>query len=382
MATVNQIYQIVNDSAQAVLGKAAITAVDTGTLVSLGNQVLSDTDTKDAVWKQLMDRIGRTAIAIREYKAKGRSIMRDELEWGFVYQKISYKEHKAVENPSWEFETQASPYDIESQTEIVQKLFSVMGTFSFEDSIPDYQLFTAFSSAERMGAFISGIYINMRNAMEVAEENLNNLALNTLMAAVINNGKPAQVRYLLDEYNTANGTELSEAQALTNSDFLKYATREISMSTGYIKRMSTAFNSSDTPRFTSEDKMVVEVLTEFARATASYLQADTYHDELVKLPMYEEVPYWQAPGTDYAFSSVSGIKITHKDINAGNPVEVNGIVACIHDKDAAAAMIGRRRDYSVFNPRSERLNIMMKADKGYLADTSENCIVFALKKSE
>ena len=38
MATVNQIYSLVNDSAKEAIGSSAITAKDTGTLVSLGNQ--------------------------------------------------------------------------------------------------------------------------------------------------------------------------------------------------------------------------------------------------------------------------------------------------------------------------------------------------------
>ena len=38
---VNQIYTLVNDAAAEALGKSAITAKDTGSLVSLGNVVFS-----------------------------------------------------------------------------------------------------------------------------------------------------------------------------------------------------------------------------------------------------------------------------------------------------------------------------------------------------
>ena len=147
MATVNQIYTMVNDSAKQAMGAEAITVKDTGTLVSLGDQVFSSDTNKEQFYKALTDRIGRTVIAVRAYTAKNRSVKRDEMEWGAVYQKISYKWKNSTANPSWNAETQADPFDVAIGTEAVQKLFSVIGTYSFEDSIPDYQLFTAFTSA-------------------------------------------------------------------------------------------------------------------------------------------------------------------------------------------------------------------------------------------
>lgn len=384
MASANQIYLMVNDAAAEAIGEQAITAKDTASLVSLGGQVLSSTENKDAFYKALCDRIGRTAIAIREYEAKTRAVKRDDMEWGIFYQKISFKKREAVENPSWD-ETQASPYDIEQQTEAVQKLFSVMGTWSYEDSIPDYQLFTAFTNAAAMGAYISGIYVNMRNALAVDEENMANLAVDTYIAGALIKGTDAQKRNLLAEYNTANGQNLTAAQALVDTDFLKFASREILLVTKKIRNMSVLYNADGMPRFTPADKLVVEVLSEFSTATASYLEADTYHKELVALPQYEEVNYWQGTGTTNAFADVSKINITNAELatdgNATGTIEQGGIIAFVHDYDAAASIITRFRDYSKFNERAERLNIMAKADKGYAVDLSENGVVFYLGES-
>lgn len=381
MASANQIYLMVNDAAAEAIGEQAITAKDTASLVSLGGQVLSSTENKDAFYKALCDRIGRTAIAIREYEAKTRAVKRDDMEWGIFYQKISFKKREAVENPSWD-ETQASPYDIEQQTEAVQKLFSVMGTWSYEDSIPDYQLFTAFTNAAAMGAYISGIYVNMRNALAVDEENMANLAVDTYIAGALIKGTDAQKRNLLAEYNTATSQSLTAAQALVDTDFLKFASREILLVTKKIRNMSVLYNADGMPRFTPADKLVVEVLSEFSTATASYLEADTYHKELVALPQYEEVNYWQGTGTTNAFADVSKINITNAELatddNVTGTIEQGGIIAFVHDYDAAASIITRFRDYSKFNERSERLNIMAKADKGYAVDLSENGVVFYL----
>ena len=382
MANVNQIYSMVNDAASEALGKSAITAKDTGTLVSLGNQVFSSDTNKEQFYKSLTNRIGRTVIAVREYAAKNRAVKRDELEWGAIYQKISYKWKNATANASWETETQANPFDVEIGTEAVQKLFSVIGTYSYEDSIPDYQLFTAFTSASAMGAYISGIYTNMKNALEVADENLANLAVSTNIAGVLKKGKATQKRNLLAEYKTVSGdATITVATALTNANFIKYATREIKTVIDNMTQMSTLYNAeADIPRHTPSDKAVVEILGLFASASDTYLQADTYHKELVALPNYEKVVYWQGSGTGFDFEDVSKINITNSNIDA-SPVEQGGILAFVHDVDSCASIIYRRRSHSIYNPRAERFNIFEKADKGFAVDLSENAVVFYIAEA-
>lgn len=383
MATVNQIYSMVNDAATEALGHSAITVKDTATLVSLGDKVMSSDTDKEQFYKALTDRIGRTVIAARAYSAVKRSVKRDEMDWGLVYQKISYKKRNAVSNPSWVDNAQADPFDVAIQTEAVQKLFAVISTYSYEDSIPDGQLFTAFTNAGAMGAFISGIYTNMRNYMELAEADLANLAVNTLIAGVLIKGNAAQKRNLLTEYNTKFSKQLTVDTCLADPDFLKYATREILTAKDNMSTLTEIFNAEDFPRFTPEDKCVVEVLGQFASASDTYLQADTYHNELVKLPNYEKVVYWQAPGTSFAFGDVSKIHIENSHLavvgNADGECEQSGIIALVRDYDAAASVIMRRRSASIYNPRAERFNIFEKADQGYAVDLSENAVVFYIE---
>lgn len=379
MATVNQIYQMVNDAASEALGEKAIAVKDTGTLVSLGDQIFKTNEDVDAFYKALTDRIGRTVIAVRQFRLKDRSVKRDEMEWGLIYQKISYKTKNAVSNPSWDADTQANPFDVAVSTEAVQKLFSKIGTWSYEDSIPDYQLHTAFTSASAMGAFISGIYINMENSLKIAEEQMANLAVDTYMAGALIKGSAAQKRNLLAEYNGTEGT-LTVAAALKDPGFLKFASREIKTVIQNMKTPTTIFNAEGIARQTTEENLVVEILGQFASATATYLESDTYHKELVSLPNYEEVTYWQGSGTGFAFGDVSKIAIKNSELatvgNAEGQIEQPGIVAFVHDRDAVASIIYRRRSHSIYNPRAERYNIFEKADKGYAVDLSENGVVF------
>lgn len=373
----DQIYSMVNSAGQEALGKDAITVKDTSTLVAFGNQVMSSSTNKEKFYNALVDRIAKTVVAVREYKAKKRRVRKDEIEWGIAIQKISFKDRKAVENPSWETATQADPFDVEIQTEAVQTLFYAMSTYSFEDSLPDTQLFTAFTNGAAMGAFIAGIYTNMNNFMELSMENMDNLAVATNIASVLANGKASQKRNVLAEYNTKFSKSLTVATCDADIEFLKYTTREILTATKNVQKPSHAFNNStDITRHTPADKLVCEILGLFASAADTYLQADTYHNELVSLPAYEEVTYWQGSGQGgFLFADVSSINVKNTNIQA-NAVKQSGIIAFIHDEDSCGSIITRRRSNSIYNPRAERFNIFEKCDMGYMCDPSENAIVF------
>lgn len=373
MATINQIYSIVNDSARQALGEQAINAIDVSTFISLGDQVFSSNTNRDLFYSALTDRIGRTVIAVRQYASDRRAIKRDEMDWGIIYQKINYKLGVAKENPTWQ-DPQKNPFDVEGSIEVDQKLFSKVGTWSHEEVIRDVQMRTAFTNPATMAQFISGLFIAMQNSMELEDERITALACNSYMAVALNSNNDNVKRNLLAEYNTGRETPLTVANCLSDLGFLKYATQQINLTLKRMKRYSTIFNPEKWERFTPSDRAVVEIHADFDSATATYLQADTYHDELVKLTgSYETVPYWQGSGTTFAFADTSKIHVTLSDTVT---VEQGGIIAFVHDIDAVASVIYNRRSNSIYNPRSECTNYFEKADTGYAVDPSENGVVF------
>ena len=141
-------------------------------------------------------------------------------------------------------------------------------------------------------------------------------------------------------------------------------------------KMSTVFNKAGYPTFTSRDRMVIEMLAEFASATDMYLQSDTFHDELTALPNYEKIPFWQTSGKNFSFDECSKINIEHDDLD--NDIEQDGIICFIHDIENVAAYFGNRRAWEVYNPRSEVMVHGEKAEKGYAVDNHANAEVFYL----
>ena len=136
--------------------------------------------------------------------------------------------------------------------------------------------------------------------------------------------------------------------------------------------MSTVFNVNGYETFTEEGNLVVEMLAEFAKATDMYLQADTFHNELVSLPNYEEVPFWQTSGSNpsFVFDDTSKINIEHDEL-ALNADDIENV----------AAYFGRRTTWEHWNKRDEVMIHGDKVRKGFAVDKNANGIVFYMAEA-
>lgn len=384
MAIVTQIPNIVNDAVADALGKnASITNLETSDFVSMG-KAIEEFDAYEGFFKSLANRIVRTVYFVRTYNGKDRKILRDEHEYGAFVQKVYYSNVEASNNPTYDYSgtggafNQQSPYDVQQTVTVEAMVYGGKGTWTLEIVRPIAQIITAFTSESAMLAFIDGMYTYVNNQFKLEEERLVALAANTAMASAINGGK---ARNLLAEYNTAHaGATLTVAKALESADFLKYASKEISRTIENMGKMSTVFNVDGYETFTDKDNMVVEMNTEFAKASDMYLQADTFHNELVALPGFTSIPFWQTSGKTFAFADTSAIAVTHDDfITEQNPdgeVEQSGIICFLHDIENVAAYFGRRRTWEMYNPRAEVINHGEKAEKGFAVDNHANAMVF------
>ena len=390
MALITQIPSIVNDAVADALGKnATLSDLDSTDIVSMG-KAIAQFDAYEGFFKSLTNRIVRTVYFVRTYEGSDRKILRDEHEYGAFVQKVYYSGVEASDNPTYDYSgtdgafVQQSPYGVEQVVTVETLIYGGKGTWTLEIVRPIPQIATAFTSEAAMLAFIDGMYMYVDNQFKLEEERLVALAANTSMANCIVNGK---ARNLLAEYNTAHaGNTLTVAQALESADFLKYASKEISRTIDNMGKMSTVFNVDGYETFTSKENMVIEMNTEFAKATDMYLQADTFHNELTRLPGYTSIPFWQGSGSAFEFDDTSAIDIIHDDFIQDatdesdiGEVKQGGIICFLHDIENVAAYFGRRRTWEMYNPRSEVINHGEKAEKGYAVDSHANAMVFYIE---
>lgn len=395
MALVEQISQIVQDSVNDALGGAATLAAprNTSDFVKMGEAIAS-ANVYDLWFNSLVNRIVKTIFAVRSYTPQSRGILRDEDEFGAFKQKVHYRLAGAVDNPAFEIPevdtqkgtrsyTQSSPYDVDTTMEIVTMIFGGQGTWSIEIVRPSEQIKTAFLSAAEMAQFIDGIYVYIENSLALQIERVEALADNTGIAYTLKKGRAIN---LLTAYNAtlpAGATALTVATALQSPDFLRFAGLQIRNTLKYMRRMSTVFNAGGMPKFTPDDRVIVEMLTQFVSATATNMESDTYHNELVSLPGYREIEYWQTPGAAFAFADTSKISIQNESLIVDPTVESDtgvvtqsGIIAFIKDIDAVAANFGYRRSWEHYNERDDVYVHGEQARKGFAVDPNENMVVF------
>lgn len=392
---VTQIYNLVNDAAADALGKnAGVAKRATTSFVSLGKQ-LSSLGLLDGWFSALAKRITKTIYFSRSYNPKRRSVLRDEQEWGAFIQKVYTKMPSASENYTWTDKpatsgadegkyVQHSPYDVNTSVEVKALIFGGKGTWTIEVVRPLIQIKQAFLSEAAMFAFIDSIYVAIDNSFKIEEERVEALAVNTAMALSLSRGKKINA---LNVYNMAHDNAVITADAsLENADFHKVVSSLIGETIEYMKNMSVAFSPYAWETFTPEDRLVVEVLAKYAKASDVYLQSDTFHNELTKLPNYEKVDFWQSSGKNYAFADVSKINIENDDIKDAEVynskvVEQGGILAYLHDIEAAACCFYDKRTWEMVNPRDEVLIHGDKAEKGYAVDGNANGVVIYVENT-
>ena len=378
MSKVSQIYDLVNQTAKESMGEQAITVKDVSSLIALGDSVLaSNTDTENFL-NTLVDRIARTVFSVRRYETDTEGMVRHPFEFGCIVQKIYVDMPEAKQNNSWEIgkEGYTPVFAPVIKPTAKQKLFKGITTWEVDVTIPDYMLRTAFLNETSMATFIDAIFTAMDNMITLALENNANLTRASFIARKLKGGKPCGAINLLHEYNTLTSASLTVENAMMNAEFLAWASRAINLWVKRMSKMSVLFNEEGYKRHTPKDKIVVNLLQDFTSACDTFLGANTFHDELVKLPMYDSVAYWQGAGESFDFNDTSAINIK---IDESNTITKKGIIGIVYDYEAMGVTLNERRSTSERNNHDEYTNYYNKANIGYFNDMSENGIVFYLE---
>lgn len=385
---VEQIYTIVNSIVGEVTGKTDLVQEDLSNIVDVGTEVFSVTDTDNYV-KKLVDHIGKVIFVNREYRGSAPNVLMDSWEYGSVVEKIQMDLPQAVENPSWNL-TNGTSYDpnVFYQPTVTAKFFNNKSTFEIPMSFTEMQVKESFTNVTQLNGFMSMIYSAIGRAMSVRTDSMVERTINNMIAQTIandfsgvsdgnySNSTSTRAVNLLKGYNAMSQTTLTAEQAITTPEFIRYASYQMSLYMDRLRKMSTLFNVGGKERFTPDDLLHIVVLSDFAKGADMYLYSDTFHNELVKLPNYESVPFWQGSGNDYSFAKVSAINVKTEGGDSGKTVSIGGILGVMFDRDALGVCNYNERVTSQYNAKAEFFNNFYKYDCGYFNDLNENFVVF------
>lgn len=376
---VKQIYQLVNGATSEVLGKTDLVAEDLTNIVDVGTEIVNASAVDNYV-KSLVNRIGKVIFVNRPYSGKVPSVLMDGWEFGSVLQKVTAEIPNATENESWEL-SDGTEYkqDIFYKPSVSAKFFNSKVTFEVPISITERQVKESFGSAAELNGFISMLYAAVEKSMTIKTDALVMRTINNMIVSTFENepqSGEARAINLLARYNAQFGKQLTANAAIFDADFVRFASYTIALFADRFGSISTLFNVGGKDRFTSNDRLHIVLLSEFAKAAQTYLYGDTYHNEFVKLPNAETVPYWQGSGLTYNFADTARIKTKKTVNNVEQTTELTGILGVMFDRDALGVCNLNRRVTTAYNAKAEFFNNFYKFDAGYFNDTNENFVVF------
>lgn len=401
---VEQIYTLINSVSGEVLGKTNIVAEDLRGIVDLGEEVFNQ-NALDNYVKSLVNHIGKVIFVNRPYAGKVPSVLMDAWEFGSVLEKISADVPEAEENDTWNLKDGKSyDQDVFHKPNVTAKFFNSKVTFEVPVSITERQVKESFSNAAQLNGFISMIYAAVEKSMTIKADALimrtiNNMIAETVLAdakefgaqaagdmtnADLSRTSTARCVNLLKLYNekyfhgetTPNPNALTAAKAITDPDFIRFASYVMGTYADRLQSISTVFNVGGKERFTPKDMLHVVLLSDFAKAAQTYLYSDTFNRGDVLLPQAETVPFWQGSGTNYDFANTGHINVKE---SGGKDVEISGVLGVMFDRDALGVCNLDRRVTTNYNAKAEFFNNYYKFDAGYFNDTNENFVVFFIK---
>lgn len=406
---VKQIYSLINRVSGEVLGKTDIVTEDLTGVVDLGTEIFNQNAVDNYV-KSLVNHIGKVIFVNRPYAGKVPSVLMDAWEFGSVLEKISADVPAAEENDTWDLtDGQTYSQDVFHKPTVTAKFFNSKVTFEVPVSITERQVKESFSNAAQLNGFISMIYAAVEKSMTIKADALimrtiNNMIAETVLAdaqafgakaagdmagADLASASTARCVNLLKLYNdkyfpatpgspdpTPNPNALTAAKAITDPDFIRFASYVMGTYADRLQSISTVFNVGGKERFTPKDMLHVVLLSDFAKAAQTYLYSDTFNRGDVLLPQAETVPFWQGSGKNYEFASTGNINIKE---SGGKAVEISGVLGVMFDRDALGVCNLDRRVTTNYNAKAEFFNNYYKFDAGYFNDTNENFVVFFIE---
>lgn len=383
---ITQVYEFVNGATREAIGQDVVVNEDLSNIVSVGEAVFN-ANAMDKYVKALVNRIGKVIFVNRVYQGSAPSVMMDGWEYGSVLQKVSAGLPDARVNETWELEDGQSydPHIFHKPKGVISKFYNEYVTFEVDMSFTEDQLKMSFTSATEMAGFVAMLYTNVDNSMTVKIDELIRRTINNMIAETIyadyganqlnskSGVKAINLLYLYNNTVNAGNPALTAGKALSTPEFIRYASYIIKLTHDRMRTMSTLFNIGGQPRFTPTDMSHIALLSDFSSAADVYLQSDTFHDELTKLPTAETITYWQGSGTDFAFDSVSKIDVKSAQ---NHTVSTTGILGVMYDRWALGVSNVNRKVTSQWTPNAEFFTNFYKYKAGFFNDLNENFVVF------
>lgn len=312
----------------------------------------------------------------------------DSRRFGSVVQVLSVEAPEAKANPAWRALTSGSStvgsYTVVLPT-INSKIYAKTDSYAIDVTITNEQWDDAIRSEEELTALVDYIFVSINNAVlqhkedYLAMQRATFIALKLKAQADLSN-TGLHVVELRAAYNAARGKNITTAAAfLADADAMRWASKTIMLYADYIKKQSTLFNVPGKVKFVPDDRLVLEVNTDFERTIEEVALSDTFHDEMVRMTNYHTVPFWQAQkdaNSVLDFTATTSIDVL---LDTNDEVSKTGVVAFMADKYALMHTIRSERVASQYFDIDALTLYSFQHRDSYMCNTDLPALVFTLE---
>lgn len=392
---IEQIASILNDYILPdILGGETAVTENLSNIVEIG-QAIGNANAYDKYINKVINHIGLVRLTDRKLSGNAPKIYKESWLYGSIMELLSFELPEAIDNDAYKLVNgQSYDQDVFYAPDVTVSFYNDKVSWTIPMSFPakgteDDRITQSFSSAAQTLAFWNGIQLAIDNALDLQTDALISRTLNNYAASVayetiikggatLANGTSLQAVNLLKLYNdNVAETDITAAQAWTDPGFLKFASYVMAMTMDRMLKATKVYNIAGKVRQTPKNALHFVTLSDFERATEMYLEADTFHKDLVELPLHEVVPFWQSPGELFDHEAVSNIHVITKDAaGATHEVNMSGVLAMMFDDYAASVTNFRQGVTTHYNAKGDFINNFYSVTAGYNNMFDQNFVVF------
>lgn len=341
-----------------------------------------------------------TVFAVRDYDLPNSALRMTASRYGNATRKLSPVANTAEDDPAWDWPAtydagqtpplgdgnSVDPWKIK-KSKVLQTNFYGSSVYHMVYSVFLSQFDVAFSSAEELVRF---------NQMNVTErlndrkryEEAKSMALQVnFIAGLLDEANTDRIVHALTEYNLLTGLSLTSTTVFQPGNFegfIRWLYSRIKSIVGLMRHSSQKFQTviGTLPilRHTSPENVRVALYRPFLEMINSMVLSGLYHNDLMTLPTYEAVDFWQSINTPQGINA----KPVYTDTNgnqkiASAAVTNSTVIGLIHDRDALGyAWLNPHTLVSPLNSAGEYYNEDYHARFATLSDNTEKAVVICL----
>lgn len=385
--TIDQASALLRDVMLEATGQREITALNTNEILTIGRKSVENG--ADPVLRAVSQVISRTIFSSRPYNRKFEGLQRDPFAWGNITRKITQLETpndlKNNEYIPLEDGTSVDQYKI-SKPKALELNFIGQYTYEIAKTIFDTQLNVAFNSAEEFGRFMSDVFLYVQNKIEKIHEETARATVAGFIGGKIA-GDTSNVIHLLREYNAETGAELTAENMFAPGnvdDFMRWTFARIKTISDAMTEYGTNFHTNLEDgvimRHTPKEYQMCYLYGPVLNQIGTRVLSTTFHNDLVSMPGYESVNFWQNPkDPDKIHLTAPEYLGSDGTIKKGADVEQSNVFGVIFDVEAMGySPILTRTKTTPYNADGEYYNVFWKFNERNFLDFTENGVVLLL----